>query len=363
MHFVPSDPEFLPRARQVGAQAQSGDQVGDIFCTDPPACGEGAASRTRGRFDTTVSMVRVYVGFLAPGSPGTSVTLEAYDGGGGLLGSSSVTPGAGIKTPVTYTSATPNIASFIVSAPNSATAPVAIDDITFTTPATPPPPDFSLTADLGTVTLRQGTSVDVPITINRVNGSTGNITFAASGLPSGVTAEFIPNPATGTATTLRLTAADDAPPPAAGDTFPEFTVTATPSASAGASPRSFTKTIRIERNFTVEIAGGAAAVALPSCLDLEVPVLVRRGSTFTGSVDLTASFPAGNSAGIGASFEPATVGPGNGNAIMRLRVPTRMTWHGSPDRGDRFERGVPSASDSVPSTAYRRRSRRRPAAG
>src|SRR5688500_6892854 len=97
LYFDPVDPAFLPLVQNVGAEAQSGAKVGRILNCDVETCGEGASSRTRGRFDTTVSTVTVYVGFVAPGSPGTSVTLEAYDGGGALLGSSTVTPGAGIK--------------------------------------------------------------------------------------------------------------------------------------------------------------------------------------------------------------------------------------------------------------------------
>lgn len=330
LYFDPADSEWLPYVTSVGAEAQSGTKVANIFqCATESSNCEGAASATRGRFDTTVSMVQVYVGMFSNGGGPTTVTLRAFDSGGAELTgatppSTTVNPGEGFKKPLAYTSATPNIASFTVTAPNSATGSIGIDDISFQLPDAPPPPDFSLTADLGTVTLRQGASADVPITINRVNGSTGDITFAASGLPTGVSAAFIPNPATGTSTTLRLTAANDAPPPAPGEGLPEFTVTATPAASAGSEPRSFKKTVRIERSFEVEVAGGAAAVSLPSCLAVDVPVLVRRGGSFTGNVSLAASFPAGNAAGIDVSFDPATVGPGDGRATMRLRVPTAV---------------------------------------
>jgi hypothetical protein len=357
LYFAPLDPEWLPTVAAVGAQAHSGTKVGDIFrcpAQGGPNC-EGSASVTRGRFDTSVSSVQVYVGMFSSGSSNTTVELYAYDGGGAELTNPlarptvTVAPGAGFHSLLSYTSGMPNIASFVVRAPNSATGPIGIDDIGFETPATPPPPDFGLTVDLGSVTLRQGTSVDIPITINRVNGSTGDISFAASGLPPGVSAAFLPNPATGNALTMRLSADDTAPAPGPGEPIPEITVTATPSPSAGSQPRSFTKLVRVARNFDIEIAGGASMVALPSCLQLDVPVSVIRGSGFTGTVDLAASFPS-SPAGIEASVIPASVpyaGLGVDTAVLRLRVPTSLPLIDRQVIVNGTSSGVPASGDSV----------------
>jgi hypothetical protein len=352
LYFAPVDPEWLPTVTVVGAQAHSGTKVGDIFrcqAQGGPNC-EGAQSATRGRFDTSVSSVQLYVGML-DGSSSTTVTLHIYDGSGAELAAPSVVvaPGTGAKSLLSYTSATPNIASFRVDAPNSATGRIGIDDISFETPASPPPPDFGLTVDLGSVTLRQGTSVDTPITINRVNGSTGDIAFAASGLPSGVSAEFLPNPAPGNTLTMRLTAAGDAPAPGPGEPIPEITVTATPSPSAGSEPRSFTKLVRVARNFDIEIAGGATAVALPSCLQVDVPVQIARGSGFTGTVDLAASFPSG-AGGIEATLHPASVpyaGLGTDTATLRLRVPTSLPLSDRQVVVTGTSSGVPASGDSI----------------
>ena len=80
-----------------------------------------------------------------------------------------------------------------------------------------------------------GTSVDVPIDLNRMNGSNGDISFAVSGLPQGVTASFNPNPVmgTGTSTTMTLTAGQGAVP----SNYKTITITATPT-SPGAGPTS-----------------------------------------------------------------------------------------------------------------------------
>jgi subtilase family serine protease len=56
-------------------------------------------------------------------------------------------------------------------------------------------PNFTLTASPNGVAIAQGGNGPSTITINQVNGFTGNVTLSAFGLPSGVTAAFGPNPA------------------------------------------------------------------------------------------------------------------------------------------------------------------------
>ncbi|HXB21665.1 MAG TPA: hypothetical protein VNV88_09800, partial [Candidatus Solibacter sp.] len=70
----------------------------------------------------------------------------------------------------------------------------------------PPVPDFSLSASPVSVALKQGSSANITINVvNPVNGFNGSVSFAASGLPSGVTANFSPTSST-SSTTLTLTA-------------------------------------------------------------------------------------------------------------------------------------------------------------
>ena len=65
-------------------------------------------------------------------------------------------------------------------------------------------PDFSLSASPASLSIVQGSSGASTIMINRVNGFNGSVNLSASGLPSGVTVGFAPNPAT-TTSTLTLT--------------------------------------------------------------------------------------------------------------------------------------------------------------
>jgi hypothetical protein len=66
-------------------------------------------------------------------------------------------------------------------------------------------PSFTLTALPNTVTVSQGSSGTSTITVVPAGGFTGSVTLSASGLPSGVTAAFVPNPTT-TTSVLTLTA-------------------------------------------------------------------------------------------------------------------------------------------------------------
>jgi hypothetical protein len=107
-------------------------------------------------------------------------------------------------------------------------------------------PDFSLTASPNSVTITQGGNGTSTITVVPVNGFSGSVTLSATGLPSGVTAGFSPNPTT-TTSTLTLTASA---------TATTGTVTVTVKGVSG----SLTHTTTL--SLTVNPSGGGAAVTL-----------------------------------------------------------------------------------------------------
>jgi len=74
----------------------------------------------------------------------------------------------------------------------------------------PQSPSFSLTANPSSLTIADGSQGTSTITVVPANGFTGTVTLAASNLPSGVTAQFSPNP-TSTTSTLTLTVSASAP--------------------------------------------------------------------------------------------------------------------------------------------------------
>jgi hypothetical protein len=70
-------------------------------------------------------------------------------------------------------------------------------------------PAFNIDTSPASLTIVQGASGTSTITLLGVNGFTGSVNLAVSGLPSGVTASFTPNPTTGTSV-LTLTASGTA---------------------------------------------------------------------------------------------------------------------------------------------------------
>jgi hypothetical protein len=69
------------------------------------------------------------------------------------------------------------------------------------------PPSFTLLAQNPTLSISLGTSATDPIQITQLGGFTGVVQFTVTGLPSGVSASFSPNPASGASTTMTVTAA------------------------------------------------------------------------------------------------------------------------------------------------------------
>jgi hypothetical protein len=257
-----SDAYTRPVVKQVGGLAHSGDRVGIFRCD----CGEFYPTPViRGQLSSSVNSVSAYVGYyhdpshvIDQDNPAftASVRILAYDVDNQLVQASpyvTVTEGQAFNQQVSASSPSGRtIDHFEVSADPSAisSGPIAIDDVAVTIDdaAPPPPPNFTLNSGLGVTEVLTGTSVDVPLSLNRVNGSNGGISFAVTGLPPGLTASFNPNPVpgTGSSTVMTLTAAAKAPH---SDEYSDITITATPtSPGAGSAPRSFTAPMRIREN-------------------------------------------------------------------------------------------------------------------
>jgi hypothetical protein len=97
-------------------------------------------------------------------------------------------------------------------------------------------PNYSLSASPSSVTITQGSSGQSAVTVTPRNGFSGSVSLSASGLPSGVSAAFSPNPTT-TASTLTLTASSTA-----------ATRTATVTITGTSGPLTHTTTISLTVN-------------------------------------------------------------------------------------------------------------------
>src|SRR5882672_1108925 len=90
-----------------------------------------------------------------------------------------------------------------------------------------PTPDYTIGANPSSLTITQGGSGTSTITITSINGFNSATTLSASGLPSGVTAAFSPNPVT---------------PPANGNVTSTLTLTASGTATTGTTSVTVTGT-------------------------------------------------------------------------------------------------------------------------
>jgi hypothetical protein len=312
-------------------QAQSGANVADIS-TAPGV--EFPVPVTTGTFTVPRSHVSVYVGWLSDPLPCVNpatdngcavITLTAYDANGTQVGASSpatVTAGAGIHTQLSVSTPSAEIVGFKIAGNDldDTGKQIAIDDLSFDTPSTPLPPDFTLEPASGDVRVVQGSTATGTIAIGRLSGSTGDVSFSASGLPAGVTASFAPNPANASQTVMTLSASRSAPPIYGGDV--PIKVTGTPQApSAGPRTRSATIDVGVTPAFTVGVQG-SSAVDLSACT-VDVPLRISRDPSFPGPVSLSVS---GLPAGVQATFSPTQAtfpgGQQSQTVTLALTVPS-----------------------------------------
>ena len=166
------------------------------------------------------------------------------------------------------------------------------------------PGSFSLAPAAGTLSIADGASGADTITVTDVSPFSGSVTLAASGLPTGVTAAFGTNPATGTSI-LTLTASSTATAGKATVTITGTSGTLTASTTIAltvttASPGSFSLTPAAG---TLSIADGASGTDTITVTDV---------SPFAGSVTLAVS---GLPSGVAAVFG---TNPATGSSILTL---------------------------------------------
>jgi hypothetical protein len=139
--------------------------------------------------------------------------------------------------------------------------------------------DFSLSANPNSLTIAQGGNGQSTITVTPLNGFSGSVTLGASGLPTGVTAGFNPNPAT-TTSTMTITVG-------AGAATGTSTITITGTSGS----LSHQTTVQL----TVTSGGGPVITLAPTSLSFgNSPVGVTKGAkkvtaTNTGTATATIS--------------------------------------------------------------------------
>jgi hypothetical protein len=153
------------------------------------------------------------------------------------------------------------------------------------------PPSFTLLAQNPTVSVALGASATDPIQITQLGGFTGGVTFTVTGLPSGVTASFSPNPASGASTTMTVSAAGTA------EIEGPVNVTVTGTAGSILEEATIALTVTGAPGFTTSGSGTQSISFEPGATEgntVNIAVIGTNG--FSGTVNLACAIAA-NSAG------------------------------------------------------------------
>ena len=236
---------------------------------------------------------------VAQGSSGTdtiTVTDASPFNGNVTLAASGVPAGV---TAAFATNPTTSTSVLTLTASSTATAGTATVTITGTSGSLTATTTIALTVSAGasftlkpsaaTLSVAQGASGTDTITVTDVNGFTGSVTLAASGLPAGVTATFATNPTTSTSV-LTLKASSTATAGAA-------TVTITGTSGAFTETTTIALTVTTPGSFTLKPS--AASLSVNQGASGTDTITVTDVSPFTGSVTLAAS---GLPSGVTAAF-------------------------------------------------------------
>jgi hypothetical protein len=259
-----------------------------------------------GTFASTAQTVTVYAT-----SKDATVTLQLdlYNAAGLLVGTSGHVSVGLAYVALTAVSGGFDVARFVVSNQSGAGGQqhdVFVDDLAFDSGAGAA--DFSLGVP-AYAGAGHGSSVAVPLSITRLNGSTGGVTFSFPGLPSDLVASVSPNPASGTSSTAVLTISAASASAYRGTRT--ITVLGTP-ANVAVGPATRSDTLAVEVTDDVDWTPAAPPrIELAPCTSTQQPFTAIFGSAFTDPVDLRAS----SGPGITASVTPPTL-PGSGSGVV-----------------------------------------------
>ena len=239
-----------------------------------------------------------------------SITLSATGLPTGVTASFNPTP-ATTSSVLTLTAAANAATGGPVTVTVSAVSGAATETTTFAL-TVDVPPSFTLTASPTTVPLLQGGTATSTVTVNAVGGFSSGVTLAATGLPSGVTAAFGTNPATGSSI-VTFTAASTA---ATGTA----TVTIAGTSGSLTASTAVQLTVSIPPSFTLAAAtpsltfiqGGSATDA----------ITITPANGFSGPVTFTAT---GLPNGVTASF---ATNPATTTTVMTLSATSTATVGG-----------------------------------
>jgi len=159
-----------------------------------------------------------------------------------------------------------------------------------------PPGSISVSASPGSLTVQQGSSGTVAVTITRTNLS-GTVTVSAEGMPTGVTATVSPSALSGTTTTANVAVA------VAATTTPGSYPITVRAAATGVGSQTTTYTLTVVPPPDFALATSASSVSLSSAVAGTATISITRTGGFSGAVTFSMQSA---QAGLSAVFAPTS---------------------------------------------------------
>jgi hypothetical protein len=184
--------------------------------------------------------------------------------------------------------------------------------LTFSGCGGPPPPDFTISASPASLSIQQGNQGTSTITTTVSNGFNNAVSLSASGVPSGTTVSFSPNPIAapgGGTSTMTITV---------GSSTPTGIYPITVTGSGGGTQHNTTVTLTVTGppSFTISASPSSLTVADGHQGTSTISTTVSGG--FNSSITLSAS---GMPSGTTVSFNPNPIpAPGGGSSTMTITV-------------------------------------------
>ena len=182
-------------------------------------------------------------------------------------------------------------------------------------------PGFTLSPSPASVTVIRGNTASSTITVTDVGGFSSNVTLAASGLPSGVTASFAPNSAT-SSSIVTLTASG------AAATGGPVTVTITGTAGTLTASTTIALTVNVPPSFT--LSPNPSALSLTQSSGATDTITVTSAGGFNGNVSLsTSALPSGVTAAFTAGAAGTQVLTLTASSTATVGGPVTVTVNGT----------------------------------
>jgi subtilase family serine protease len=177
-------------------------------------------------------------------------------------------------------------------------------------------PSFTLSDSPSSLTITQGGAGGTStITVTDLGGFSGSVTLAASGVPSGVTAVFSPNPTSATST-LTLTASASA-------TTGTATVTITGTSGSLMATTTLTLTVNAAASPNFTIGASPSSLTVKQGANGTSTITITSQNSFSSATTLTAT---GLPSGVTAAFSTNPVTPpANGSATSTLTLTASAT--------------------------------------